>query len=347
MEPNNLYNSYDKNLYATGTVVSTSAISMLQAGTSQMANTIMSADNIDSGVSTGNTPQATGAASRQGKTKFDNTVAGYILGFDPSDGNAKFYIGSTTSYLNWDGSSLIIVGNITATTGTIGGFVIGATTISGGSSLVLDSTGTGTITGGTIRTSATGQRVILDGANNILTFYDNVGQVISIGSSIALNISGTSSTNNGVVMSSSVAGVGFEYDNTGNVVSYGLKVNLSGATNTGIGVNIINAGTTTAYGLNMTVSNASFGMLITNSGSGNSIDVQHTGSGIGMNINVNHSGGNPTAIKIATANGVGNSYAFEFAGSEVISAAVGGTQNRKIRILLPSGAVYYIPCYDA
>lgn len=42
-----------------------------------------------------------------GKTDFDNTVAGFILGLDDSDSDkAKFYMGDSTQYLNWDGSVL-------------------------------------------------------------------------------------------------------------------------------------------------------------------------------------------------------------------------------------------------
>lgn len=65
-----------------------------------------------------------------GKTDFTNTDSGFILGMDDSDSNkAKFYIGDATTYLNWDASSLTIVGSITATTGAIGGWTIGATSI--------------------------------------------------------------------------------------------------------------------------------------------------------------------------------------------------------------------------
>ena len=61
-----------------------------------------------------------------GKITFDNTDAGFILGVDNSDGLLKFYIGNTSSYLNWTGSALNIAGSITATSGAIGGFNIGS-----------------------------------------------------------------------------------------------------------------------------------------------------------------------------------------------------------------------------
>ena len=69
---------------------------------------------IRSGIATGDFAN-TGAAS------------GFILGLDDSDSDkAKFYFGSSTAYISYDGTTLTIVGTLTATTGTIGGFSIGA-----------------------------------------------------------------------------------------------------------------------------------------------------------------------------------------------------------------------------
>lgn len=49
------------------------------------------------------------------KTDFNNTQSGFILGIDDSDSNrAKFYIGDSSNYLNWDGSTLIIAGSLVA-----------------------------------------------------------------------------------------------------------------------------------------------------------------------------------------------------------------------------------------
>jgi hypothetical protein len=48
-----------------------------------------------------------------GKTDFTNTESGFILGIDDSDSDkAKFYLGDTNNYINWDGSSLTVLGNI-------------------------------------------------------------------------------------------------------------------------------------------------------------------------------------------------------------------------------------------
>jgi len=76
-----------------------------------------------------------------GKTKFDNTEVGYILGIDSSV--PKFYIGNTTNYLNWTGTQLIVSGNLIATTGSIGGFTIGANALyagDGATKIQLDTT---------------------------------------------------------------------------------------------------------------------------------------------------------------------------------------------------------------
>lgn len=58
-----------------------------------------------------------------GKTDYDNTVAGFILGLDDSDSDKpKFYIGDATKYLNWDGAALTIAG------ATLSSIVIAGTT---------------------------------------------------------------------------------------------------------------------------------------------------------------------------------------------------------------------------
>jgi len=48
-----------------------------------------------------------------GKTDFVTTNAGFILGLDDSDSDkAKFYLGDTTNYLTWDGTTLNIAGTL-------------------------------------------------------------------------------------------------------------------------------------------------------------------------------------------------------------------------------------------
>lgn len=56
---------------------------------------------------------------KNGKIKFNNVDAGYILGVD--GGVAKFYIGDNANYFNWDGTTLTISGTLSAGAIDIGG----------------------------------------------------------------------------------------------------------------------------------------------------------------------------------------------------------------------------------
>lgn len=115
VDPDQIYQSYGKDLYRlTGEEGEDSIIDILNAdlGANNSSNVQTSASDLGGGVSNATTTQASGAATSQGKTTYDNTVTGYILGVDPASGIAKFYIGNSTSYLNWDGTNLTIVGNI-------------------------------------------------------------------------------------------------------------------------------------------------------------------------------------------------------------------------------------------
>lgn len=56
-----------------------------------------------------------------GKTDFTNTESGFILGVDDSDSDkAKFYIGNSTNYLNWDATNLVATNMKTVKTFTAG-----------------------------------------------------------------------------------------------------------------------------------------------------------------------------------------------------------------------------------
>lgn len=157
------------------------------------------------------------------KKSYTDDTAGFWVGIH--SGVAKLYVGTSSNFVKWDGSTLSINGSITATTGTIGGFTIGATSLStsgvvissaavsaasgtikidgantklyAGSSLTIDGAGTGTITGGTIRTAASGARVEMDGANTDFRIYDATQLVATIfASSASLWLSHEISTGN-------------------------------------------------------------------------------------------------------------------------------------------------------
>lgn len=132
MEENNIFTIYDRNLYRTGTSVYSTDLPAEQVSATSLVT--IDSSQISSGPSSSITTQYVGSLTA-GKQSFTNNETGYILGID--NGVPKFYIGNTGNYLNWTGTQLIVSGNITATTGIIGGWTIGATTLSA-TSLVLD-----------------------------------------------------------------------------------------------------------------------------------------------------------------------------------------------------------------
>lgn len=269
------------------------------------------------------------------------------------------------------GSGIVInkKGIIGANAGVVTFSIDGET---GSASFSGDITGA-TITGSTFQTSATGQRMVIESVNNTLTFYNATGTAVSqmgggtyIG--IALRIINDVNTTDGVSISSAVAGVGFRYDNGGNVNSVGLFISKDGASSTGDGIHVDSSGSgdciyidNNGSGRGILVdmaSTTSFGLYILNTtaGTASSIDLEN-GNNVSMAINAtcqsacivitnSTSGGNPTGIEFNIANSTGNEYAMKFSGSEVVGSAVTGTQNKKVRVLVGS-SVYYIPLYDA
>lgn len=115
-----IYSSYDKNLYRLSADESESdqifdalgGEGNSNASANNSSAVTVDPANVGSGISNNTTNAATGNDNAGGKATFDNTTPGYILGVDPKDGIAKFYIGNTSSYLNWDGSTLTVVGNV-------------------------------------------------------------------------------------------------------------------------------------------------------------------------------------------------------------------------------------------
>lgn len=86
------------------------------------------------------------------KTAFTNVIEGFRLGIDPSDDIVKFFIGDSTNYLNWDGTTFTIAGAINATSGFFGSSTDGITITSNGISIVGS---------GYIRTFSSGSRAEL------------------------------------------------------------------------------------------------------------------------------------------------------------------------------------------
>ncbi len=75
-----------------------------------------------------------------GKSQWDNTQTGFILGLDGA--TPKFYIGDTTYHMSWDGSISEVQG--------------------------------------TIQTAASGKRVVIDGPNNNMKFYNATALVLTL-----------------------------------------------------------------------------------------------------------------------------------------------------------------------
>lgn len=103
------------------------------------------------------------------KKNYSDTTAGFWTGID-TDNVAKLFLGNSTNYVKWTGTAMQIAGNITATTGTIGGFTIGATTLSA-VNCTLDST-SGVI-GTNIKTGSAGTRIEMNA--NTMNFYPSSG----------------------------------------------------------------------------------------------------------------------------------------------------------------------------
>ncbi len=83
-----------------------------------------------------------GAILAYGKKSFLDTTEGFYQGLD-TDGTYKWIIGGATSSIDWNvtaDGTLTVNGTIVASSGTIGGWTINATTLTGGDT-TLDSTG--------------------------------------------------------------------------------------------------------------------------------------------------------------------------------------------------------------
>jgi len=188
--------------------------------------------------------------------------------------------------------------------------------------LTADNIIAGTFTGLTFQTASTGKRVVIASLDNSLKFYDADGPVVDISSTSgrALNISCTATTDNGIVISSSVGGNGFYYSNTENVGSRGI---YSAQTNNGAN-NILpcaefhhdghsNVGAVSIHsthasrGLYLDQQGTGEAIYLVNSGSGQSIYISQSGDGSGIDIFYSGTG---VAHKIASSD-AGASYSLQ------------------------------------
>lgn len=197
--------------------------------------------------------------------------------------SANFVAGTSGWRLDSDGTltavNATLSGTITATSGTIGGTTISATAL----------------TGGTIQTaSGTGQRIVMSGSDNTLTFYNASNAVVAqigAGASIAnaLRITLDASTSTGVrVVSSTANDIGFAFTNSGNYDSTGITIDLSGATNTGTAVNVNHDGSS-GEGVYIDTSAGARALQIANTGGGVPIYITNSGAG-SMYLSHSHDG---------------------------------------------------------
>lgn len=113
-----LYLTYDRGLRRLLSDADVSALLAGDPGETNLGNLELAPGDFGSGTSANIQDIGVGVL-RSGKTRFTNTETGFILGLDPSDGYAKFYIGNTTNYLNWTGTVLSLAGSLTISGGTI------------------------------------------------------------------------------------------------------------------------------------------------------------------------------------------------------------------------------------
>jgi len=203
---------------------------------------------------TGNIAMTAAGSFSAGQTDFDTGVGWWL---DMAGATPRFSLGNSGSNrLTWDGTTLNIVGTLTATTGQIGGFSIGATDLttdagatglaSSGSQRIwvgnatpgsapfrVSSAGVATMIGAVIGSAASGARVELNPTNGV-SVYDSGGTVrgrlLTTGAGYLGSTDGTSAT---AALSWTTAGV--------------ATINASAIT-----TGTLNAGTITVSNLNAT-----------------------------------------------------------------------------------------------
>lgn len=324
-----LYRDYGKNLYRLTGEESSDAIFDALGGNSNANNSTsvtVSGSDISSGVDTSTSIVTTGSL-QAGKKTYDNTVQGYILGMDPKDGFAKFFIGNSTNYMNWDGATLTIAGSITAST----------------------------ITGGTIQTATSGQRIRIvsasavtptQGANSLMLINASGNGILSFGSDLGssqaiLNISPTD-TNQialsvvNVVQETVQSMVVINVVEIGSSTSNALEVDNDGsghaifanATRTGKGIVLTKSGTA-ANAFEMTQSTNSIGISLTKSGTGagEALNIQNAGTGSAILINQSANSASSVALQVTQNSTTNSGMTVTCTGSGTAVPAATITQN--------------------
>lgn len=249
-ELDTLYRTYDRSLYRSDTGDQDDIMRLISGNVGETNAGDLEVDpaNFRSGASIH--MQEVGGGLRSGKTGFNNDVEGFILGFDTDAGSTKFYIGNATQYLNWTGTSLIIAGAITATSGTIGGFSIGSDYIrDAANSMGLASTVSGSDdvrfwAGDTYANRATADFIVTESGAVTAASMTITGGSITIGANATIDSSGNATF---ISLSSLNKKAYTNFENSGRFVS---TLGGSGANTFGNqGVTMSTGATSTSYSL--------------------------------------------------------------------------------------------------
>ena len=106
----------------------------------------------------GDTPAATGVYITPNYIGFyDKTAGAWPVRIKNNAGSGEFYVGDGSKYVSWNGSTLTIRGSLNA-----------------------DDITAGTLTGRTVQTASSGQRMVMDSSDNTLRFYDSGGSNVLV-----------------------------------------------------------------------------------------------------------------------------------------------------------------------
>jgi len=202
---------------------------------------------------------------------------------------------------------------------------------------------------------------VLGASKYALYVYSNTAQVTS--PLVHMKLDHASSSTNVLTITNDGTGYGLQILQNG--TQYAQRVDqaanergiiIFSAATTKPGLDIQGTGVFTGTGSSGAFNNS---QLTNASATGDLINLLHAGTGIVMRIDHNNSGQNifidqdvndanscyGLVVDIQNA-GAGLEYAFRFNGSEIVAAAVGGSQDQKIRISI-AGTDYFIPCHTA
>lgn len=251
---------------------------------------------------------------RAGQTAYD-TGTGFWLGLTSS--TAKFSVGNSSgNKLTWDGSALGITGDITGST----------------------------ITGGTIQTATSGQRIRMvassassptQSANSLMLINSSSNGILSFGTSLGSSTSilnvmpsdtdqGALAVTNNVKLTATSALASINVADLSGSTAIALSVQNAGSGATilvspvgsGVGITLNKSGTA-ANAFELTQSTDSRGIYLVKSGTGvgTALDVQNAGTGSSILINQSASGGGSTALSVNMNNSSGNAMAISHTGT--------------------------------